>query len=171
MDPTASEQHKPVSAWRSPWVIAWVGLVVVVLGVNLTMVYLAIETNPGLVVEDYYDRGQHYERTMISAMAKDPGWEMRADIPAEILAGAPTAIRFFLVDRAGQPVVADGVDFFAYRPSDASQDFSLAMTDEGKGRYLAEVTFPLIGIWDTLIAIKSGEQEYNLGKRVSVQRP
>ena len=45
------------------------------------------------------------------------------------------------------------------------------MTEEGKGRYMAEVTFPLIGVWDTLIAVKSGADEYNLGKRINVQRP
>ena len=47
MDSTAADQRKTVSAWRSPWVIAWIALVITVLGVNLTMVYLAFATNPG----------------------------------------------------------------------------------------------------------------------------
>jgi nitrogen fixation protein FixH len=171
MDSVARDQQKSVSAWRSPWVIAWIALVVAVLGVNLTMVYLAIATNPGLVVEDYYERGQHYERSLVSEMAQDPGWEMRADIPADIKAGERSVIRFFLVDKAGQPVVPDGVELYVYRPSEASRDFNLPMTEEGKGRYMAEVTFPLIGVWDIVIAVKSGESEYNLGKRISVHRP
>jgi len=171
MDSVAADQQKSVSAWRSPWVIAWIALVIAVLGVNLTMVYLAIATNPGLVVEDYYERGQHYERSMVSRMAQDPGWEMQADIPSDLRAGERSVIRFFLVDKAGQPVEPDGVQLYAYRPSEAAQDFTLPMTEEGKGRYMAEVTFPLIGVWDTLIAVKSGENEYNLGKRIRVQRP
>jgi nitrogen fixation protein FixH len=171
MDHTTAEQQKPLPAWRSPWVIAWIALVIAVLGVNLTMVYLAITTNPGLVVNDYYERGQHYERTMVSKVAADPGWEMQADVPRDIKAGERSVIRFFLVDKAGQPVKPDGVRFFAYRPSDAAEDFSLTMTEEGAGRYMAEVTFPLIGIWDTLIAVTSADKEYSLGKRVNIQRP
>jgi nitrogen fixation protein FixH len=171
MDSSAADQQKLVSAWRSPWVIAWIALVIAVLAVNLTMVYFAIATNPGLVVEDYYERGQYFERNVVSETAEDPGWEMRADIPADITAGNPTVVRFFLVDKTGQPVVPDGVDFFAYRPSDASRDFHSAMAVEGIGRYMVEVTFPLIGIWDTFVAVRSGEEEYTLSKRVNVQRP
>jgi nitrogen fixation protein FixH len=158
-------------AWKSPWVIGWIALVAVVLAVNLTMVVLAITTNPGLVNEDFYERGQDYEQTLVSKMARDPGWELRSDVPEEVKAGQPTVIRFFLVDKAGQPVVPDGVAFFAYRPSDATQDFSLPMVEEGRGRYRVDVTFPLIGVWDTLIAAQRGADEYNLGRRIHVRQP
>lgn len=167
----SAHETKSTPAWKSPWVIGWVTLVAVVLGVNLTMVYLAIATNPGLVTEDFYDRGQNYEQTMVSRLARDPGWSLHADVPRELVAGRPSVIRFFITDKAGQPVEPDGVHFFAYRPSDASQDFELPMVEEGRGRYMVEVAFPLFGIWDTLVAVSNGEDEYNLGKRVSVGRP
>jgi nitrogen fixation protein FixH len=164
-------RRRPTPAWKSPWVIAWVGLVVAVLGVNLTMVYLAIATNPGLVVEDYYDRGQHYEKNILSKQASDPGWQMYADVPQEIKAAETTTIRFFVTDQAGQPVRVEGVDFFAYRPSDAERDFSLPMAEEGEGRYKVELVFPLVGIWDSLFAVRHGEDEFTLGRRISVLRP
>lgn len=166
-----TEDKRANSAWRSPWVMGWIGLVVVVLGVNITMVYLAISTNPGLVTEDYYERGQDYERTLISKLERDPGWEMSADVPGDIRAGVRTPVRFFIVDKAGQPISPDSVEFFAYRPSDVERDFSMPMTEEGRGRYLAEVSFPLIGIWDTMVAVTDEGEEYTLGKRVNVQRP
>ncbi|MEA3278600.1 MAG: FixH family protein [Pseudomonadota bacterium] len=171
MERTAPEQHKLVSAWRSPWVLGWIALVLAVLAVNLTMVFFAISTNPGLVVDDYYERGKDYERTMASKMARDPGWVMRADIPTDIRAGERSTVRFFVVDKAGQPVTPDAVRFFAYRPSDASQDFTVDVTEEGEGRYVSEVTFPLAGIWDTLLSATNGNDEFNLGKRIHVQRP
>lgn len=167
----STESSKPLPAWRSPWVIAWIGLVLTVLAVNGTMVYFAVTTSPGLVVDNYYDRGQDYERTLLTKLARDPGWEMRADIPAELRAGQATMIRFFLVDRAGQPVTPDSVELFAYRPSDKERDFSLPMVAEGKGRYMADVSFPLIGVWDTLVAVRAGGEEYTLGQRINVQRP
>ena len=160
-----------VSAWRSPWVIGWVGLVVVVLGVNLTMVYLAISTNPGLVNDDYYERGQDYEKTLATRLARDPGWTMRPDFPREILVNDPTTVRVFLVDKAGQPVTPDSVTFYAYRPSDKSKDFSTVMVEEGKGRYAATVSFPLYGFWDGLVAVTSGDEEYTSGDRIIVARP
>jgi len=171
MEQTATEQRKPLPAWKSPWVIAWIALVVAVLGVNGVMVYLAVATNPGLVVEDFYERGRNYERTMLSKDARSPGWTLRADIPQEIVAGVPSPIRFFLVDKAGQPVTPESVELFVYRPSDAARDFSIVMAQEGPGRYVAEVSFPLIGAWDTLVAARHGEDEYHVGRRVDVRRP
>lgn len=171
MQTTVADCHKPLPAWKSPWVIAWVGLVVAVLGVNGVMVYLAVATSPGLVVENFYERGRHYERTMLSKDVRNPGWTLRADIPQEIVAGVPSAIRFFLVDKAGQPVTPESVELFVYRPSDAARDFSVVMTQEGPGRYLANVSFPLIGAWDTLVAVRHDEDEFHVGHRIDVRRP
>lgn len=161
----------PTPAWRSPWVIGWVALVVLVLGVNLTMVYLAIVTNPGLVNEDFYDRGQHYERTMASKLARDPGWTMRLDLPESIRVNQPSRIRVTLMDKAGQPVSPGQVRFFAYRPSDKGRDFSALMEEEAPGRFGLQVSFPLVGLWDGLVAVTEGDEEFTLGERISVAGP
>jgi nitrogen fixation protein FixH len=161
----------PMRAWRSPWVIAWFALVASVLAINGVMVYLAIQSNPGLVVDDYYDRGQHYEKTLASRLAKDPGWSMQPEMPIDIKAGESRAIRFTLTDKAGQPVSADAVTFYAYRPSDVTRDFSLSMTLEGPGRYVVEASFPVMGMWDTLFAVRQGADEYTRGQRFMVGRP
>lgn len=167
----STDSDKALPAWRSPWVMGWIGLVVAVLAVNATMVYFAITTNPGLVVDNYYDRGQDYERTMLTKLSRDPGWEMKADIPADIRAGEKAVVRLFLVDRAGQPVTPDSVELYAYRPSDKARDFSQPMVAEGRGRYAADVSFPLIGVWDTLVAVREEGEEYTVGQRIHVQRP
>ena len=166
---TRLQSHlQPNAALRNPWVIGWIALVVVVLAVNLTMVYLALATNPGLVNADYYERGRNYERTMLTRQALDPGWLIRADIPAAPLVGQAESIRVFFVDRAGQPVDPDAVVFHAYRPSDAARDFALAMRREDRGRYVVEVAFSLIGVWDTLIVARLGEGEFSVGERIRV---
>jgi nitrogen fixation protein FixH len=171
MTRTTESPSKPTPALRSPWVLAWIGLIVTVLAVNLIFVFLAIRTNPGLVNANYYERGQDYERTMVSRLARDPGWLMRADIPKPLTAGAEESIRLILVDRVGQPVDVEEATFYAYRPSDVSRDFAVPMIREAKGRYLVETSFPLIGVWDILIAAKTGEDEYSVGERVNVARP
>lgn len=171
MQTTTSTEAKRASAWRSPWVIGWIGLVIVVLGVNLTMVVLAVTTNPGLVNDSFYERGQDYEKTLMSRLARDPGWTLSADFPPDIKPNEPTRVRVFLVDKAGQPVTPDRVTFYAYRPSDKSQDFSAPMIEEAKGRYVAQVSFPLFGAWDGLVAVEQGGDEYTTSARVSVARP
>lgn len=171
MQPTVPISDRSNSPWHNPWVIAWIGLVVTVLVVNLTMAYLAVSTNPGLVNEDYYERGQHYEKTLASRLAKDPGWTMHLDIADDLTSNEATTIRVVMVDKAGQPVTPDQVTFFAYRPSDKTRDFSAPMVEEGKGRYAAQVSFPLFGSWDGLIAVRQGDEEFTSAARIEVARP
>ncbi|MBK1721355.1 FixH family protein [Thiocystis violacea] len=165
---TTETHPSPSSAFRSPWVLGWLGLVVTVLAINGVMVYLAFATNPGLVNADYYERGQHFERNLMSRQARAPAWTVEADIPASLMVDTPAWIRVFLVDKAGQPVDPDAVTLYVYRPSDAGRDFSIPMTREDSGRYVAKASFPLIGVWDTLIAVQSDEDEYSIGERVNV---
>ncbi|MBK1646230.1 nitrogen fixation protein FixH [Thiocapsa imhoffii] len=161
----------PTSALRNPWVLAVIAALVIVLSVNAIFIYLAFMTNPGLVNANYYERGQEFEQTIVSRQLRDPGWLMRADIPQPLMAGVETPIRLVLVDRAGQPVDVDEATFYAYRPSDVARDFSVTMVKEGTGRYVALTSFPLIGVWDTLVAVTVEDEEYSIGERISVIRP
>lgn len=149
------------SAWRSPWVVAWVGLLVTFVLVSGYRVYLAIQTNPGLVDDNYYERGQDFEQNRLKKLARDPGWKMKLESPEVVDIGRPVRFRFRVTDKSGLPVTPDAVIFYAYRPSDAKQDFSVSMQRIGSGQYEAEVTFPLIGLWDILVSVKNGADEYN----------
>lgn len=159
---------KKNSALRSPWVIGWFALVITVLTVNGVMIFLAVEHNPGLVVEDYYERGQNYEKHLLERLERNPGWLMKIDVPDPVLKDEPTLFRFTVVDRAGVPVTSEAVRFFAYRPSDAKRDFSLPMELEAPGRYRAKAEFPLKGVWDILVSVQGGEDEYNSARRINV---
>ena len=167
----ARAQAQPTPAWKSPWVLGWIALVSVVLIVNLTLVILGISTNPGLVIETFYDRGQNHEKTWASKQARDPGWVMQADIPQDLVVGEPKALRFVLVDKAGRPAAVEEAHFYAYRPSDSQRDFDLPMIEEGPGRFRVDVSFPLMGAWDTLIAVRHGGEEFTPGRRIQVPAP
>jgi nitrogen fixation protein FixH len=171
MQQTLPPQARPTPAWRSPWVIGWLALVVSFLAVNGVMIYFAVTTNPGLVVEDYYERGQYYERHLASKLAKDPGWSLRAEVPEGIQAGVTRVLKFVVADKTGRPVTLDGATFYAYRPSDAGLDFSLPMEQEGPGRYAVQVSFPLMGVWDALFVARLSEDEHSLGQRLDIARP
>ncbi len=159
---------KKNSAWRSPWVIAWVAMVVIFFSMNMFMIYMAADKNPGLVVDDFYDRGQDYEKNMLKRMARDPGWKMRIQLPKKIDVDQSVTCRFKVTDESGQPVSPDSVTFFAYRPSDKNADFSVPMHAVEPGLYEAEVKFPLLGAWDILVSATKGEDEFNTPKRIGV---
>lgn len=159
------------SAWRSPWVIGWLLLLLTVLAVNGVMITLAFVTSPGLLFSDAYERGQALERTITSRVQQVPDWTIRTDTPPDLAVGVPAWVRFFIVDRTGQPVTAEQVTYQAFRPSDAALDFSLPMVEEAPGRYAAQVTFTAPGVWDTLITARAGEQEAAVEERIGVLRP
>jgi nitrogen fixation protein FixH len=155
------------TAWRSPWVIGWVGLVLTVVGANALMIYLSVGANPGLVVDDYYDRGQQYEENMLKRLARDPGWTMRVVPPEFVGVQEPARFRFTVSDRDGNPVTPDQVTFYAYRPSNERNDFSRPMNRVAPGHYEVEVSFPLKGLWDILVSVRQGDQEFNSSHRLS----
>ncbi len=159
---------KKNSPWRSPWIIGWLSLLLVFLLANGIMIYLAIEGNPGLVVDDYYERGQDYEKNMLKRMAKDPGWDMKIIMPELIEVAKPMLVNFTVLDVAAKPVNRDSVTFYAYRPSDAKKDFSVPMQRIDDGLYEAWVTFPLLGIWDVLVTVTNVDGEINFPHRVDV---
>ncbi len=162
---------KTDSAWRSPWVIGWMTLLLVFLIANGIMIYLALDGNPGLVVDDYYERGQNYEKNMLKRMANDPGWDMQVTIPGVVQVATPVLVNFTVKDAAAKPVNRDKVTFYVYRPSDAKQDFSVPMQRIDDGLYEARMSFPLPGSWDVLVSIanEGGEINHphwvNVGKR------
>jgi nitrogen fixation protein FixH len=143
-------------------------MVVIFFTMNMVMIFMAVDNNPGLVVDDYYERGQDYEKNLLKRLARDPGWKMQLQLPRKIEVDQPVIARYSVQDQSGQPVTPDSVTFFAYRPADAKADFSVPMQQVAPGRYEAEIRFPLFGAWDILVSAKRGEDEYNTPKRIGV---
>ena len=153
------------SAFRSPWVIGWLVLLLAVLAMNLTMVYFSQDEFSGLVVDDAYERGKDYHDNILKRMAEKPKWKTQVEfagakkfmgdlkIPAY---NKPVKLDYKVADEQGEPVEPHSVTFYAYRNSDASQDFSVAMTKVESGHYQAEITFPLKGVWDTYVTATTG---------------
>jgi nitrogen fixation protein FixH len=105
---------------------------------------------------------------MLKRQARNPGWQMTVTFPKKIEPNQAVTCSYSVLDKMGEPVDPDEVIFYAYRPSDAKQDFQLPMKRVGPGQYEVEVNFALKGVWDILVSAKEGEDEYNTPKRVSV---
>lgn len=156
-------------AMRNPWVIGWLALVAVVLSVNIFMISMAFWTSPGLVIEDYYEQGQDYERTINSRIAARHalGWDLNLEIDKPVL-NSPALFRISAADKVGQPLTGAVVAIRAYRPSDAAADFEAKLHEALPGQYSGQISFPLKGIWDVQVAIVHGEDRYEASRRITV---
>lgn len=157
-------------ALRNPWVLGWLTLVAVVLGVNVFMIGMAFVTNPGLVSKSYYEQGREFERTVLSrnAARAELGWNLKLETGGELHAGRPGGLRMTAADKTGQPLTSAQVVVHAYRPSDANLDFSLPLAERAPGEYVGDVSFPLKGAWDLIVEVRQGENVYQLPRRVSI---
>lgn len=171
IQPPDPAPQRPQSAWHSPWVRGWVALVVTVLAVNGVMITLSIQTSPGLVSPDYYQRGHDYAALRAAREAALPeGWRVRLDLAQPLRQDLPATIRLAATDQLGRPVEADEVLLFAYRPADAEADFQATLATQAPGVTGTEVTFPLPGIWDLIVQMRAGDRLYDVARRVQVQR-
>jgi nitrogen fixation protein FixH len=156
---------------RNPWVIAWFGIVGLFLGANATFIVFAIVSNPGLVVEDYYEQGRQYEDNAIKLMSMHDRlqWESRLEVPQSVMLHQPGTYRFSAVDARGLPIKDADVNLVAYRPSNADADFTTPLQAVAPGLYQASLSFPLPGVWDLNIKVQRGDDHYEMVKRLSVQ--
>lgn len=159
-------------ALRNPWIIGWLGIIVMFLSINAVFIYLAITTSPGLVTEDYYEKGQQYEQNVLKLMAAQQTlqWETKLAVPGQIVSRQTGIYRFSAVDVRGVPVMDADVQLVAYRPSDADADIRVDMNQVAPGQYEARLALPLPGLWDLNITVKNGGDEFRLSHRISAAR-
>jgi len=158
------------SAFRNPWVWGWIALVVIVFAVNAGMVATAVLTNPGLVEEDYYEKGREFEQTFLKRMAARSalGWELGIEVPSRLVTGKSSVVRLTATDKNGLPISGAEVTLTAYRPSDATADFTIPMKEIVPGQYDGFADFPLKGIWELKARITKGEDSFDLSRRIIV---
>ncbi len=156
-------------AWRNPWFLGWMGLLLFVFIVNMSMVYLSIKRNSArLLTADFYEKGKAYSDNRLKLEATKLDWMGQVKKPTEIKLNQPNLFRYTLVNQQKQVANPDKVIFYAYRPSDGNFDFATPMQEITKGQYQLAVKFPLKGIWDIIISAQKGDKEYNKAFNVIV---
>lgn len=157
-------------AWRNPWVLGWIALVVIVLAVNIAMISLAFITSPGLVTENYYEKGIDHEDNFNKRMAARSalGWSYRTEFPTSPVMNTEELYRFSIVDKVGRPLSDARVNISVYRPSDASVDFNVNMLEVAPGVYQSKLNYPLKGIWELTVQVERGDDQYDFNRRTSV---
>ena len=164
---------KNMPAWRSPWVLAALVMLVTVVSVNMTFIFLSTSTNPGLVTEEYMKYGlQQNEFEIQSREQIARGWKVDLKLPQSVTQLIPYEVVVDARNKDGSPLMGAQVELACYRPSDANQDvsFDLIERTDKPGEYTGMVTLPLSGVWDiNMLLVKDGQRHLK-AERVKLLR-
>lgn len=169
LEPTAPKVKNWSKPWRNPFVIFWIAILITVLAVNFFMVSMAIVTNPGLVNNNPYKHGVNYDQILAARKAQALlGWQLSLPWP-EVKEGQATQITLRAVDAQGQPIVAERVEMYIYRPSDIKDDFvSTFTTTEQLGVYTTELRAMKKGRWDWIAEVQRGNDKTSIAGELFV---
>lgn len=123
----------------------------IIFGVNAVFLYSALSTHTGVVSNEPYRKGLHYnERIEADRQQNERGWQ--TDVAIE-----PTgdAVAITLLDRNGRPLTGLNVAARVGRPSTSELDIRLEMKETTPGHYGAKLAKLDAGNW--LIDVEARE--------------
>lgn len=152
------------SGLRNPWVLGILTLIVVVLSVNATFIWFTMKEGRSTLVDRDYKTGDRKSGEELLKELREQhmlSWQTEIKKPASIVVGIPTSYEIGIRDRDGAPV-SGKLEVVAYRPSNASKDFTIAFKEVAPGRYQGYVNFPLKGYWELHMRVQRGEEVFNV---------
>jgi nitrogen fixation protein FixH len=135
----------------------------VVIGVNVTMMKLAIATLPGTDVDSPYAAGLVYDREIAAAQDQAARkWQVNAHI--ERRGDGAATLQVEARDAGGRPLTGLKFGGRLERPTDKRADLAVDLTEAGTGLYRGSAVSVAPGQWDLVI---EGEAR---GSRVFLSR-
>ena len=154
---------------KSPIMMSMLALFLILVGATVYRIITAIESHPGLVVQDAYISGQSYGDTLISKEQLDKqGYTLTLNTPKDATHGVEQLYTATSKQNKSNIVGAKTIIYF-YRPLEKEHDFSLSMHDLGNGTYEAKVKLPLKGRWDVVVEAVKGDYLQRASSKMFVQ--
>ena len=143
-----------------PWL--FVAAFAVIVAVNGTMMWLAIDSFSGLYVQKARDRGVHYNDVLARQRERDLlGWRIET-------AWQPGADRLDLAvfDANGAPLSGARVTVELVRPAQKRNSLPVAMAATAPGVFTGHADLPARGNWDADIEIDSDGRHFAVTRRL-----
>lgn len=138
-----------------------------VVAVNGVLVYFAVGTWSGLVVEKPYERGIRYNRLLQAASRQDAlGWKF--DIALED-AGDGTRVVVQARDAAGEPLSGLSLRATIERPVEREEHGAVLLDEQRPGRYAATLERLRTGQWQTRLLAERGADSASTSQRHVLQ--
>lgn len=135
---------------------AFIAFFAAVFVVNGAMIYQALSTHTGLVANEPYRKGLHYnERIAADAQQASLGWVEVLNVTREGL------VRLKLARPDGRPVPGLKIEGVLGRPSTNRHDVKLALAEVSPGSYEAQLAPLAEGNWIISLEAFAGSAESN----------
>jgi len=159
-------------AWKNPFVVAWFVILTIVLAVNFFMVSMAIVTNPGLVIDDFYEKGKNMDAILAERKRMEKlGWQLKIDLPV-LSEGKTDTVTLQVMDKENQPLEVETAVLYYYRPSSRKLDGEQPLAPTGTpGEYQSDFVLNVKGKWDIVMEVTQGDIRYNVGRSIMVRDP
>jgi nitrogen fixation protein FixH len=145
--------------WQWPWIVG--GLMAVVLGANLTLMYVATSDPSFAVEEDYYQKALDWDDKRAQDRANiDLGWSLQLAIAANRSADGTTGLTVNLVDREGRPITDAKIHLEAFHNARAASIQKRELAHEGDGRYSTSLLVRRPGLWEFRFDVSRGGQRF-----------
>lgn len=160
--------HPAQPARKALWIpTLFVGLMLLVVVVNGTLVYFAEHTFSGLDTDQAYQEGIEYNTILKDAAASAAlGWTAHAAF-TPVTAGRHVVVT--VTDKAGKPVQGLQMTGHLVRPISTAFDQMLTLRHEGDGVYGTDVTLPGNGSWELRLEASGGPADWQTVLRVFVK--
>lgn len=141
----------------------WVSLVVVLLGLQLVIGFVAIRLATGdpsaAVIPDYHNAALNWDDSRRASQAADRlGWSVEISASDIADASGMRATQVTVIDEAGQPVAGLEVTGRAYHHARAGQVETFRLDSIGQGRYMALAPLTRPGLWQIEVMFQNEDQ-------------
>ena len=147
-----------------------VGFFLIIFAANGVLIFLALDSWPGLETKSSYKAGQVYQQELEAGRDQaGRAWQVSAHI--ERRTDGVAGVRVEMKDKEGAPLLGLGVTARLDRPTTTVLDQQVSLAEREAGIYVAEMTGVDAGAWTLTIeaADASGKRLYRSRNRVSLQ--
>ncbi len=124
----------------------------VVASMNAAMIYVALDTFPGLEVDSSYKVSQRYNKEIANAKAQAAlNWSVDATIARN--GDGSAHIRVVAKDKTGAPVTGELVFVKLHRPAITKADQDILLSERSAGEYVANASDIDAGNWNVVVEI------------------
>ena len=138
---------------KGGWVLwSFIAFFGTIASLDAFFIYKAISTNSGVVIENPYEKGLAYNKTLEQAKSQ-PKWQSSITIKDDLL-------RWQLFDENNKPITGAIVKANIIRPIHKNYDFDVILEEKNNGIYTANLKMPLKGRWIAKMSSKWNNKTY-----------
>ena len=133
----------------------------VIIAVNGVFIYMAMQSNTGVITENAYEKGLAYNKVLETARTQ-PALQDKM-----IYEGG--TLQWQLADETGSPLKGGEASVVLVRPVKGGYDFSLPLKETAPGVYVAKPDFPMHGLWTARLDVKWNNKQYQTSQDLIAQ--